>query len=84
MSATAVTTLPTNVPSLDPTGLNWVIYCIRFTHAVKSKGVWGHLDGSSPCPDKSKPDDVIAWEKDKALALDLLTQRIPDQQSSAL
>jgi hypothetical protein len=81
MSATAaipVTTLPTNVLKLDPTGLNWVIYHIRFTCAVKSKGVWEHLNRSSLCSDQSIFSDTFAaWEKDEAYALDLLTQCIP-------
>ena len=51
MSTTVSTTnLPANVPKLDPTGSNWVIYRIRFTCAIQSKGVFGHLDGSDICP----------------------------------
>jgi Reverse transcriptase (RNA-dependent DNA polymerase)/gag-polypeptide of LTR copia-type/Integrase core domain/GAG-pre-integrase domain/Zinc knuckle len=98
MSTTVTTNnLPSNVPKLEVTGKNWAIYRIRFTRAVQSKGVWGHLDGSLPCPvtptvQPATGDEVgegqgnaipvsvelTTWKKDEALALDLLTQRIPD------
>ena len=52
MSTTTVSTnsLPSNVPKLDVSGTNFAIFKVRFTRAVKSKGVWGHLDGSTPRP----------------------------------
>ena len=104
MSTTTLSTntLPSNVPKLEVSGKNWAIYRIRFTRAVQSKGVWGHLDGSAPCPTPPvttppvavtqttggtqqpavtitpDPAELVAWRKDEALALDLLTQRIPD------
>ena len=94
------------------------MFKVRFTHAVKSKGVWGHLDGSTPRPTPAvatgaapapvavaaqppaaaaagqQPAPAAApaatatatpgdsdeekWDKNEAIALDLLTQRIPD------
>jgi len=93
MSTTTVSTntLPSNVPKLDVSGKNWAIYRIRFTRAVQSKGVWGHLEGSTLRPSTpvaetaaaegesaTVSDELTAWKKDEALALDLLTQRIPD------
>jgi len=96
-------TLPSNVPKLKVSGKNWAIYRICFTRAVQSKGIWGHLDGSAPCPTPPPPTvaasaspstggnqqspattvspdpaELVAWRKDEALALDLLTKRIPD------
>ena len=112
--STSVTTTAAlrDVPKLSVNGDNSVIFFIRFTRAVKSKGVWPHLDGSAACPrcpitttgatgtsgtdptiqgpatmagtPPTDPaiakyeEDLANWEKDEALALDLLTQRIPD------
>jgi len=42
--------LPSSVPKLDPSGLNWAIFSLRFQDAVEAKGYWGHFDGSTPCP----------------------------------
>ena len=84
MSTTVTTnTLPSNVPKLDVSGKNWAIYRIRFTRAVQSKGVWSHLEGTAAKPVASgtnPPDatELVAWLKDESIALDLLTQRIPD------
>jgi len=103
MSTTVTTnTLLSNVPKLDVTGKNWAIYQIWFTQAVQSKGVWGHLDGTTPCPtgtpavvppttegtdgEGGQPPAapvidtalLVTWQKDEALALDLLTQQIPN------
>jgi hypothetical protein len=98
MSTTVTTnTLPSNVPKLDVSGKNWAIYHIHFTCAVQSKGIWSHLDGSTPHPNAAAvvvegavqanaaaADAVVdaavlaTWQKDEALALDLLTQCIPD------
>ncbi|PPQ83632.1 hypothetical protein CVT26_000950 [Gymnopilus dilepis] len=42
--------LPTSVPKLDASGVNWVIFSVRFQDAVEAKGFWGHFDGSVPRP----------------------------------
>ena len=109
--STSVTTTTAlhNVPKLSVNGDNFLI---RFTQAVKSKGVWPYLESSATCPQppatatgvsgasSAAPaiqgpatslgtppvDPTVAiyeadlekWEKDEALALDLLTQHIPD------
>ena len=99
-------------PQILCDGDNSVIFFIIFTHAVKSKGVWPHLDSSSAClqphatathasgtpgtvpmvqgpvttagippidPAVAKYEaDLAEWEKDEALALNLLTQHTPD------
>ena len=109
--STSVTTTTAlhNVPKLSVNGDNFLI---RFTQAVKSKGVWPYLESSATCPQppatatgvsgasSAAPaiqgpatslgtppvDPTVAiyeadlekWEKDEALALDLLTQCILD------
>ena len=42
--------LPSSIPKLDASGLNWAIFSVRFMDAVKAKGFWGHFDGTSKCP----------------------------------
>lgn len=48
-TTTALTTtdiLPSSVPKLLPTGLNWTAFSIRFQEAIEAKGFWGHFDGT--------------------------------------
>jgi hypothetical protein len=79
-------TLPSSIPKLDATGMNWAIFSVRFQDAVEAKGFWDHFDGSSPCPgaaDDAKPtaEEKAAhklWDKDEMSAKSLLTQKIPD------
>jgi hypothetical protein len=84
MSTTVTTnTLPSNVLKLNVSRKNWAIYRIRFTHAVQSKGVWSHLEGTATKPvaiGTTPPDaaELVTWLKDESIALDLLTQWIPD------
>jgi hypothetical protein len=83
MSGTGV---PSSIPKLDATGMNWAIFCVRFQDAVEAKGFWDHFDGSSPRPgaaDDAKPtaEEKAAhklWDKDEMSAKSLLTQKIPD------
>jgi hypothetical protein len=42
--------LPSSIPKLDSTGLNWAIFSVRFQDTVKAKGFWGHFDGSELRP----------------------------------
>src|SRR6266571_5016771 len=77
-------TLPSSVPKLDATGVNWAIFSVRFQDAMEAKNFWGHFDGTSTCLALSNPsmvDEIAAknqWEKDKRSAKSLLTQKIPD------
>jgi len=77
-------TLPSTVPKLDATGINWAIFSVRFQDAVEAKGFWDHFDGTSACPTLSTTptaDETAAkkqWEKDERSAKSLLTQKIPD------
>ncbi|CAA7268571.1 unnamed protein product [Cyclocybe aegerita] len=43
-------TLPSSVPKLDASGLNWAIFAVRFQDAVEAKGFWGHFIGTDPRP----------------------------------
>src|SRR6266545_3302098 len=77
-------TLPSSVPKLDATGVNWAIFSVRFQDAVEAKNFWGHFDGTSTCPTLSNPpktDETAAktqWERNERSAKSLLTQKIPD------
>jgi hypothetical protein len=84
--------LPNDVPKLDPTGVNWAIFEIRFTAAIRAKRQWGHFDGSSTPPvpvSVTSPGgtvsitpedaaDVEKWNRDEATAKNLLLQKVPD------
>src|SRR5271169_5112119 len=81
--------LPSSIPKLDSTGLNWAIFSAHFQDAVEAKGFWGHFDGSSIRPiaiSVTAPDGTITvdttavdqWDKDERSAKSLLTQKIPD------
>src|SRR6202789_1995850 len=98
MSTSTATTslsdsLPSSIPKLDSTGLNWAIFSVRFQDAVEAKGFWGHFDGTIPRPTSvaisvtttdgatSTAVDAAAadqWDKDERSAKSLLTQKIPD------
>lgn len=76
--------LPSSVPKLDATGVNWAIFFVRFQDAVEVKGFWGHFDGSEPCLKLSNEltaAEIAAksqWEKNEWSAKSLLIQKIPD------
>jgi hypothetical protein len=42
--------LPSSIPKLDASGLNWVIFSIRFQDAIEAKGFWSHFDGTGSRP----------------------------------
>ena len=79
---TAVTdSLPSDVPKLSSDGMNWGIFEIWFSAAVKSKGRWLHFTGAAKRPDDSKDapgDSLSEWEKAESAAHNLLLQWIPD------
>ena len=90
-TATALAdTLPSSVPKLDASGLNWAIFSLRFQDAVEAKGFWGHFDGTTPRPNAvttatatatatvDNTDAITQWDKDERSAKSLLTQKIPD------
>ena len=84
-TATALAnTLPSSIPKLDASGLNWAIFSFRFQDAVEAKGYWGHFDGTTPWPDPAATataEDAAAiaqWDWDERSAKSLLTQKLPD------
>ena len=48
-------TLPSSIPKLNPTGLNWAIFRVCFHDAVEVKGFWAHFNGSAECPVTALP-----------------------------
>ena len=86
MSTTTLATsdiLPSSVPKLLPTGLNWTVFSIRFQETIEAKGFWGHFDGTSPEPTVSSPpaageQEVLdQWMKNERSTKALLTHRVP-------
>jgi gag-polypeptide of LTR copia-type len=86
MSTTLTTTdlLPSSVPKLEPTGLNWTVFKLCFQDALHVKGFWGHFDGTVVCPVVSSPattdetEALALWKKNEWTAKSLLTQKIHD------
>jgi len=78
--------LTSSVPRLDPHGLNWAAFSLRFQDAVEAKGFWGHFDGTEPKPQPVNAEQPTAeekaaislWEKNERSAKSLLTQKLPD------
>ena len=42
--------LPSSIPKLDASGLNWAIFSVRFQDAIEAKGFWSHFDGTETRP----------------------------------
>ena len=86
MSVVLVTTdtLPSNVPKLDVKRTNWAIFTFCFQVTVKTKDLWGHLNGSTACPNyldsisTDQTTEVNKWIKEEWMAKHLLAQWIPD------
>jgi hypothetical protein len=82
--STSLANLPSSVPKLEPTGLNWTIFKLRFKDALDGKGYWGHFDGTSTAPSVGSPatqsevEALATWNKNERTAKALLTQKIPD------
>ncbi|KAJ3492715.1 hypothetical protein NLJ89_g11176 [Agrocybe chaxingu] len=82
--------LPSSIPKLNATGLNWAIFSVRFQDAIEAKGFWGHFDSSTPRPlvvsvtaangtmTTTGEAEEVQWLKDERSAKSLLTQKIPD------
>jgi len=45
-------TLPSSIPKLDASSINWAIFSIRFQDAIEAKGFWNHFDGKSIRPEQ--------------------------------
>jgi len=78
--------LPANIPRLEPNGVNWAIFSMRFREAMQATRRWGYFDGtkSRPVPkDKDNPTDAEVearekWDYEDLIARYLLSQRLPD------
>ena len=46
-------TLPSSIPKLDASGINWAIFSVRFQDAIEAKGFWNHFDGSLTHPEQT-------------------------------
>jgi len=57
-------TLPSSVPKLDASGLNWAVFSLHFQDAVKAKGYWGHFNGTSEHPAAPKLEDLPVMTAD--------------------
>ena len=65
-TATALAdTLPSSIPKLEATSLNWAIFSLHFQDAVEAKGYWGHFNGTTPWPDQ-----IITYPEDSRLGSD--------------
>ncbi|PBK64763.1 hypothetical protein ARMSODRAFT_892434, partial [Armillaria solidipes] len=92
---TANFTVLSNVPKLDVSGTNWLIFHYRFEIAVESKGVWGHFNGSEPSPPGPQQGDdaataaaataeVTEWKKKEKEARHYLVQKLEDSTLTEL
>ena len=69
-------TLPSSVPKLKASGLNWAIFSLCFQDTVEAKGYWGHFDGTElhlvPTAAASPTNDELVamtqWDKDERSA----------------
>ena len=66
MSTASVTTtslsdtLPSSIPKLDASGINWAIFSVRFQDAIEAKGFWNHFDGTIKRPEQTYTPIVTA------------------------
>ena len=45
-------TLPSSIPKLDASGINWAIFSVRLQDAIEVKGFWNHFDGMLTRPEQ--------------------------------
>src|SRR6266567_545842 len=61
--------LPSSIPKLNSTSLNWAIFSVRFQDAVEAKGCWGHFYGSEPRPVVSAVTTTAEGDEDAQMKL---------------
>ncbi|KAJ6481302.1 hypothetical protein C8R47DRAFT_982693, partial [Mycena vitilis] len=67
------------VPGLHSDGVNWLIFSTRFQLFAKSKGRWGHFDGTTPRPSPPAVQaDLDEWTKHEDEAHNYLAQKLED------
>ena len=83
-ATTLANMLPSSIPKLEASGLNWAIFLICFQDAIEAKGYWGHFDGKMPWPDSvatatAEDAAILAqWDWDERSVKSLLTQKLSD------
>ena len=75
-------TLPSSIPKLDASGLNWAIFAVRFQDAMEAKGFWGHFDGSKTQP-MASPSPVAAPASAEGTAAAATTTPVSDSDLMA-
>jgi len=77
-------TLPSSVPKLDTSGLNWAVFSLHFQDAIEAKGYWGHFHGTSEHPVALKPEDLPVTPKTAAaLVADAPIPAVPSAEDLA-
>ncbi|KAJ7135464.1 hypothetical protein C8R43DRAFT_894097, partial [Mycena crocata] len=67
------------IPVLQPDGANWLIFSTRFKLFAKSKGCWGHFDGTTPKPwPPAVQAEIDEWEKHEDESHNYLAQKLED------
>ncbi len=81
-----ITSLPANIPYLDPSGTNWATFSTRFWETMQVMGKWGYFDSTKACPMLKKanaPTDteceaIKSWAHKDIVACYLLSQHLPN------
>ena len=91
-ASTPIEQLPANIPCLEPSGINWAIFSMRFREAMKATRRWGYFDGTKSHPepkDKGNVTDdeteaIEKWDHEDLVARYLLSQHLPDTTAICL
>ena len=60
----AMTSLPANIPYLDPSGTNWATFSTCFCKTMQVMGKWGHFNGTKACPMPKKANAPMDTESE--------------------
>lgn len=85
-SVAPIERLLSNIPRLEPDGINWTAFSMRFRQAMQATRRWGDFDSSILRPtlkDPSAPTEaeieaLDPWEHEDLIACHLLPQCLPD------
>jgi hypothetical protein len=81
-----MTSLPANIPCLDPSGTNWAAFSTRFRETMQVMSQWGYFAGTKACPmpkhanapTSVEREAIESWAHEDVVARYLLSQRLPD------
>ena len=81
-----------NIPHLEPSGTNWVIFCVQFKQAMVALCCWPYFTGTCTCltpGDKDKPTEsevmsMEAWDHQDNITCYLLCQCLPNMTTLKL